>query len=136
MIGLVNGLVTVVLRVPSFVTTLGTAFLLSGLTLTFLSFPVQTPQEGTRFAEVMGHNQLWELGWALAVVLAVQVGLSYTRWGLYSISVGGNLLGAAMQGAAGRSYQETVTREVFEKLGLRSTRFDSRFCRTLECKLA
>src|SRR5438309_1837964 len=100
LIGLVNGLVTVVLRVPSFVTTLGTAFLLSGLTLTFLSFPVQTPQEGTRFAEVMGHNQLWELGWALAVVLAVQVGLSYTRWGLYSISVGGNLLGAAEAGVA------------------------------------
>jgi simple sugar transport system permease protein len=99
-VGLVNGLVTVVLRVPSFITTLGTAFLLGGLTLTLLAFPVSTPQEGTPFAEVMGHNQIWELGWALAVVIAVQVGLSYTRWGLYSVSVGGNLLGAAEAGIA------------------------------------
>jgi simple sugar transport system permease protein len=99
-VGLVNGLVTVVLRVPSFVTTLGMAFLLGGLNLTFLAFPVSTPLEGTRLAEVMGHNQVWELAWALAVVAVVQVGLSYTRWGLYTISVGGNLLGAAEAGVA------------------------------------
>jgi simple sugar transport system permease protein len=97
-VGLVNGLVTVVLRVPSFVTTLGMSFLLAGLSLTFLGFPVPTPQEGTRFAEVMGHNQVAELVWALAVVVAVQIGLSRTRWGLYTIAVGGNLLGAAEAG--------------------------------------
>jgi simple sugar transport system permease protein len=100
LIGLVNGVVTVVLRVPSFVTTLGTAFVLSGLALTFLSFPVQTPGPGSRFAEVAGHNQVWELAWALGVVLVVQAGLSYTRWGLYTISVGGNQLGAAEAGVA------------------------------------
>jgi simple sugar transport system permease protein len=99
-VGLANGLITVVLRVPSFVTTLGMAYLLGGLSLTFLGFPVSTPLEGTRLAEVMGHSQIWELGWALAVVAVVQVGLSYTRWGLYTISVGGNLLGAAEAGVA------------------------------------
>src|SRR5437762_1844625 len=73
-VGLVNGLVTVVLRVPSFITTLGMSLLLAGLSLTFLGFPVQTPQQGTRFAELMGHNQVAELGWALAVVVVVQIG--------------------------------------------------------------
>src|SRR5437660_3087516 len=97
-VGLVNGLVTVVLRVPSFVTTLGMSFLLAGLSLTFLGFPVPTPQEGTRFADVMGHSQVAELIWALGVVAVVQIGLSYTRWGLYTISTGGNLLGAAEAG--------------------------------------
>jgi simple sugar transport system permease protein len=97
-VGLVNGLVTVALRVPSFVTTLGMSFLLAGLSLTFLGFPVQTPQEGTRFAAVMGHNQVAELIWAVGVVAVVQIGLSFTRWGLYTISAGGNLLGAAEAG--------------------------------------
>jgi simple sugar transport system permease protein len=98
-IGLVNGMVTVLLRVPSFVTTMGMAFLLYGLTLTISNaFPVQAPQQNTRFAEVMGHNQVAELLWAVAVVVVVQIGLSYTRWGLYTISTGGNILGASEAG--------------------------------------
>jgi len=98
-VGLVNGLVTVKLRVPSFVTTLGTLFLLNGLTLTISrAFPVRTPEGGTRFAEVMGHNIYFELAWVLAVIVVVQLGLSYTRWGLYTFSVGGNILGASEAG--------------------------------------
>jgi simple sugar transport system permease protein len=46
----------------------------------------------------MGHNQVAELLWALAVIAIVQIGLSYTRWGLYTISVGGNQLGASEAG--------------------------------------
>src|SRR5262249_20334775 len=98
-VGLLNGLVTVMLRVPSFVTTLGTLFLLNGLTLTVShAFPVRTPEEGTRFAELFGHNTYAELGWALAVIAVVQVVLSYTRWGLYTFSVGGNIVGASEAG--------------------------------------
>src|SRR5262249_42201549 len=98
-VGLVNGVVTVRLRVPSFVTTLGMSFLLNGLTLTISgAFPIQTPQQGTRFTGVMGHNQVAELGWALAIVVIVQVGLSYTRWGIYTISTGANIVGAAETG--------------------------------------
>jgi simple sugar transport system permease protein len=98
-VGLVNGLITVRLRVPSFVTTLGTLFLLNGLTLTIShAFPVRTPEAGTRFAELMGHNIYAELTWALAVVAAIQIGLSYTRWGLYTFSVGGNIVGASEAG--------------------------------------
>jgi simple sugar transport system permease protein len=98
-VGLVNGLVTVLLRVPSFVTTLGTLFLVSGVTVTIShAFPVQTPEQGTRFAEVMGHNVYADLLWAVAVIAVVQVGLSYTRWGLYTVAVGGNLVGAREAG--------------------------------------
>ena len=98
-VGLINGLVTVKLRVPSFVTTLGMLFLVSGVTITIShAFPVQTPEQGTRFAEIMGHNVYADLLWALAVIAVVQVGLSYTRWGLYSVAVGGNLVGAREAG--------------------------------------
>ena len=75
-IGLINGLVTVVLRVPPFVTTLGMSFLLNGLTLTISgAFPITTPNQGTRFSEFMGHNQIAELGWAIAVIFIVQLAL-------------------------------------------------------------
>jgi simple sugar transport system permease protein len=98
-VGALNGLITVLLRVPSFVTTLGTLFLLNGFTLTIShAFPVRTPEEGTRFAELMGHNTYAELAWALAVIIVVQVALSYTRWGLYTFSVGGNIVGASEAG--------------------------------------
>lgn len=101
LVGLLNGLVTVLLRVPSFVTTLGTLFLLNGLTLTAShAFPVRTPEQGTTFAEVMGHNTYAELAWMVAVVVVVQVGLSYTRWGLHTFSVGGNILGASEAGVS------------------------------------
>ena len=99
LVGVLNGLITVLLRVPSFVTTLGTLFLLNGFTLTIShAFPVQTPERGTGFAAVMGHNTYFELGWALAVIVVMQVVLSYTRWGLYTFSVGGNLVGASEAG--------------------------------------
>jgi simple sugar transport system permease protein len=99
LVGLLNGLITVLLRVPSFVTTLGTLFLLNGFTLTIShAFPVRTPEQGTRFAEVMGHNTYFELGWALAVIVVMQVVLSYTRWGLYTFAVGGNIVGAREAG--------------------------------------
>jgi simple sugar transport system permease protein len=98
-VGALNGLITVLLRVPSFVTTLGTLFLLNGLTLTIShAFPVRTPEQGTRFAELMGHNTYAELAWALGVIVVVQVALSYTRWGLYTFAVGGNVVGASEAG--------------------------------------
>jgi simple sugar transport system permease protein len=46
----------------------------------------------------MGHNTYFELGWALAVIVVMQVVLSYTRWGLYTFSVGGNIVGAREAG--------------------------------------
>ena len=55
LVGLVNGVVTVTLRIPSFITTLGTNFLLNGLTLTLSrGTPVEAP-DNARFAAIFGN---------------------------------------------------------------------------------
>jgi simple sugar transport system permease protein len=98
LVGLINGVVTVVLRVPSFVTTLGTLFLLNGLTLTVSNgFPVLTPGSGA-FSFILGHGTYAPILWAIGIMIAVQVLLTSTRWGLHTIATGGNLLGASESG--------------------------------------
>lgn len=97
-VGLVNGLITVGLRVPSFVTTLGTLFLINGVTLTISGgFPVQ-PQASQGFINVFGANPTAEILWAAGVALMLQFVLMKTRWGLHTIATGGNLLGASEVG--------------------------------------
>lgn len=97
-VGLVNGLITVLLKVPSFVTTLGTLFLINGMTLTISGgFPVQ-PQAGAQFANAFGANPFAEILWAVFIALLFQFVLVKTRWGLHTIATGGNLLGASEVG--------------------------------------
>jgi simple sugar transport system permease protein len=99
-IGFVNGFITVKLRVPSFVTTLGTFYALQGVVLTTShAYPAQVPAsaEGT-IRTWLGAGDWAELSWALLIVAAFHVVLTRTRWGLHTISVGGNLLGATEAG--------------------------------------
>jgi simple sugar transport system permease protein len=97
-VGLVNGMITVLLKVPSFITTLGTLFVLNGITLTISSgFPRLTP-DGGALNDVMGRSIYWESLWAIAIVIVMQVVLSGTRWGLHTIATGGNVLGASEVG--------------------------------------
>lgn len=97
-VGLVNGLITVGLRVPSFVTTLGMLFLINGVTLTISGgFPVQ-PQASKGFINAFGANPTAEILWAAGVALVLQFVLMKTRWGLHTIATGGNLLGASEVG--------------------------------------
>jgi simple sugar transport system permease protein len=99
-VGLVNGLITTRLRVPSFVTTLGMFYLLYGILLTTSrAYPVAIPEP------VKGGLQTWlgagdwaSLSWCLLVVVIFHVVLTRTRWGLHTISVGGNLHGATEAG--------------------------------------
>jgi simple sugar transport system permease protein len=97
--GLVNGFFTVTVGVPSFITTLGTSFILMGITgVTSHDEPAPLP------AQVLGIGKwIQDYSWApivWAVVLAVifHVVLTRTRWGLHTVSVGGNLLGAREAG--------------------------------------
>ncbi len=100
LIGLVNGVVTVRLRVPSFVTTLGMFYLVNGITLTISGGrPVNTPG-GPTLAFVMGAGGYAEFAWAIAIVLLMHLVLRHTRWGLHTIATGGNLVGAAEAGIA------------------------------------
>jgi simple sugar transport system permease protein len=103
-VGVINGFFTAVIGINSFVTTLGMLLALSGFTLIISSAePVATPGtsvtgELTTFANVFGGGTYSELIWALVVVGVLQVVLSFTRWGIYTVAVGGNRHGAAEAG--------------------------------------
>ncbi|HEY5895613.1 MAG TPA: ABC transporter permease [Chthoniobacterales bacterium] len=97
-VGIVNGVFTVMLRIPSFITTLGTLFLINGLTLIISGgFPVR-PKAGPVLAEIFGGNPVSQILWAIGVTLVLQFVLVKTRWGLHTIATGGNPLGAAEVG--------------------------------------
>ena len=97
-VGLINGFITVVLQIPSFITTLGTLFLINGFTLTISNgYPVQ-PQGSLLVTNLFGGNPISQISWAIGVTLALQFVLVKTRWGLYTIATGGNLVGAAEVG--------------------------------------
>jgi simple sugar transport system permease protein len=99
-IGLINGLIIVKLRVPSFVATLGTFYVLQGIVLTTShAFPAEIPAaaEG-RIRTWLGAGDWSELIWCLLIVAYFHIVLTRTRWGLHTVSVGGNLLGATEAG--------------------------------------
>ena len=99
-IGFLNGFVTIQLRVPSFVTTLGSFYVLLGVLLTTshaYPVPIPEPTKGT-IQTWLGAGDWSSLVWCLAIVAFFHVVLTRTRWGLHTISVGGNLLGATEAG--------------------------------------
>ena len=98
LVGLTNGLITVVVGVPSFITTLGMIFLLNGLTLIISgAFPVETPG-GHTFFRFFGGSPYSTLYWALGVIVVMTILLNRTRWGLRTLATGGNLIGASESG--------------------------------------
>jgi simple sugar transport system permease protein len=101
--GWVNGFITVTLGVPSFITTIGTGFILLGLALTTShAEPVEIPPSSISVGKWLGvPGNPWQWApfiWAVALILIFHVVLTRTRWGLYTISAGGNLLGAREAG--------------------------------------
>ena len=97
-IGLINGVVTTVVGVSSFITTLGMFFFLNGLTLTLSNGrPLDTPGEGT-YTKVFGGGAYSGILWAIGIALLLQLVLMRTRWGLHTFAVGGNLLGSREAG--------------------------------------
>lgn len=126
-VGLTNGFFTAVIGVSSFVTTLGMLFTFEGLSLIVShGTPVNTPgtevhqttvtvshvvnghhivltetvnHVGT-FATIFGHGTFSELIWALVIVIMLQIVLTFSRWGIYTVAIGSNKLGAAEAGVA------------------------------------
>ena len=108
-VGFVNGFITVKLRIPSLITTLGMFFLLTGVTVSYahsqpIRMLVQPP-----FNAIFGENRFrphtpllsWNgltgftpIVWTLIVVLILTLVLSRTVFGLHVISTGSNLLAA------------------------------------------
>jgi simple sugar transport system permease protein len=108
-VGFVNGCITVKLRIPALITTLGTFFLLTGITVSFAhSQPIRMPVDQP-FNLVFGQNRFGPLDslfswdgltgftpilWTFAIVLILTLVLSRTVFGLHVISTGSNLLAA------------------------------------------
>ena len=98
LVGLVNGIITVGVGVPSFITTLGMIFVLNGITLTISgAFPVETPG-GETFFRFFGGSPYVTVYWALGVIVVMTILLTRTRWGLHTVATGGNVLGASESG--------------------------------------
>lgn len=129
-VGLLNGFLTVVIGISSFIVTLGTLLGVGGLTLIIsnaapvdmpgaevtsktvqvthvvnghkITLPEQVNSVGG-FAKVVGAGVYSELLWALLVVLVLHVVLTRSRWGMHTVAVGGNRHGAAEAGIKVRS---------------------------------
>jgi simple sugar transport system permease protein len=102
LIGLVNGAITVVTGVPSFITTLGMLFFLQGYNVR-LSEGYPKPAPTGTLAEWLGgadvSRYLWSgFVWALGLTVLLHVVLTNTRWGVYTIATGGNPIGAREAG--------------------------------------
>jgi simple sugar transport system permease protein len=98
-IGFVNGFVTTVFGVPSLITTLGTGYIVYGYALTISSAQqINIPEESLALGRWFGAEAWSEIIWATVLVLLFHILLTRTRWGLYTVSVGGNLLGAREAG--------------------------------------
>jgi simple sugar transport system permease protein len=98
-VGWVNGFFTVTVGLPSFITTLGTGFILMGLiNTTSHDQPAAIP------ANVVGIGKWLEtyawawIAWAVVLAVVFHVVLTRTRWGVHTVATGGNLLGAREAG--------------------------------------
>ena len=101
-VGAINGLITVRLNVPSFVTTLATNFILYGIVLVYSNDAEASPipfSGGTSAAaKVLGAYKWSEILWVLAITIVLGITLTRTRFGTRIIATGGNLVGAAEAG--------------------------------------
>jgi simple sugar transport system permease protein len=105
-VGAVNGLITVRLEVPSFVSTLAMNFILFGAVLIASNETQASPiplsssaPGGGGFAGKFMGDYLWaEFLWLVAITIVVHVMFTRTRFGVRIIATGGNLLGAAEAG--------------------------------------
>jgi simple sugar transport system permease protein len=96
--GLVNGLITTLLDVPSFVTTLGTLFALFGIQQITSNGVQETISPAGAGGSVLGSYSWAEILWALLFVAVMFVMLHQSRFGAHVVATGGNLLGASEAG--------------------------------------
>ena len=98
-VGWVNGFFTVTVGVPSFITTLGTGFVLAGLmNWTSHDQPAAVPGDVVGIGKWINNYAWAPIIWAVVLTAIFHVVLTRTRWGLYTVSTGGNLLGAREAG--------------------------------------
>ena len=97
-LGLINGLVTVKLRVPSFIATLGMAFALRGIVLIYSNGAPTNPIGSGTLVNILGGWSWSEAFWALGIAAVLNVMLRGTTFGLHIVAVGGNTESARESG--------------------------------------
>lgn len=98
-VGWINGFLTVTLGLPSFIATLGTGFVLAGLTLTMAHGQQAAISPAVAgIGKWLGSLGFAEIIWAVVLLAFFHMLLRHTRWGLHTIAVGGNQLGAREAG--------------------------------------
>ena len=100
-VGWVNGFLTVTVGVPSFITTLGTGFVLWGVMLytSHATAVAPLPAGIAHYGNWLGGGNKYSwLIWAVALTVVFHILLTRTRWGLHTVAVGGNLLGSREAG--------------------------------------
>ncbi len=101
-VGAINGLITVRLNVPSFVTTLAMNFILYGVVLVasnnLQGSPIPLSGKTSFIAQFMGVWKWSEILWVIALTILLAVMLNRTRFGVRIVATGGNLIGAAEAG--------------------------------------
>jgi len=97
-LGLINGLATVKLRVPSFIATLGIAFALRGIVLIYSNGAPTNPIGSGTLVNILGGWSWSEAFWALGVAALLHVMLRGTTFGLHIVAVGGNTESARESG--------------------------------------
>jgi simple sugar transport system permease protein len=97
-LGWINGLVTVKLRVPSFIATLGMAFALRGIVLIYSNGAPTNPIGSDTLVNILGGWPWSEAFWALGVAALLHVMLRGTTFGLHIVAVGGNTESARESG--------------------------------------
>ena len=98
-VGWINGFLTVTMGLPSFITTLGTGFVLLGITdTTSHAYPANIPKASISIGRWIGAAPWSQFIWAIGLTAIFYVVLTRTKWGLHTIATGGNLLGARESG--------------------------------------
>jgi simple sugar transport system permease protein len=98
-IGFINGFLTIHLGLPSFITTLGTGFIIYGLALTGShDEPLNIPGSTLGMGRWIGSSSWSMTIWMVVLIVIFQIVLTRTRYGLHTVSVGGNQLGARESG--------------------------------------
>ena len=100
LIGLVNAFITTRGRIPAFIVTLGTLYILRGIALVESSLPIEGPPESSFYQILAGKvfDIPVQIFWMVGIVLIGWFVLQRTTFGYYVRATGSNTAAAALSG--------------------------------------
>ena len=98
LVGVLNGAITIGAGIPSFIVTLGMGFVINGFTLNISDGFPKRPESAGLASDIFGGAAFSGLLWVIVIVTVMHLVLTKTRWGVYTIAIGGNPTGAKEAG--------------------------------------